>query len=59
MRQAIVSQLTDRFDAAAIERLEGVRSISNVAVGFDNIGVPAATGKGMSANARVSAKWLA
>jgi lactate dehydrogenase-like 2-hydroxyacid dehydrogenase len=44
-KQAIVSQLTDRFDAAAIEGLEGVRSISNVAVGFDNIDVPAATRK--------------
>jgi gluconate 2-dehydrogenase len=46
-KQAVVSQLTDRFDAAVIERLEGVRSISNVAVGFDNIDVAAATRKGI------------
>ncbi len=46
-KQAIVSQLTDRFDAAAIDSLEGVRSISNVAVGFDNIDVAAATRKGI------------
>jgi lactate dehydrogenase-like 2-hydroxyacid dehydrogenase len=46
-KQAIVSQLTDRFDAAVIERLAGVRSISNVAVGFDNIDVPAATRQGV------------
>ena len=46
-KQAVVSQLTDRFDAAAIEGLEGVRSISNVAVGFDNIDVAAATRKGI------------
>jgi lactate dehydrogenase-like 2-hydroxyacid dehydrogenase len=46
-KQAIVSQLTDRFDAAVIESLEGVRSISNVAVGFDNIDVAAATRKGI------------
>jgi len=46
-KQAVISQLTDRFDAAAIEKLEGVRSISNVAVGFDNIDVAAATRKGI------------
>src|SRR5215472_11465042 len=46
-RQAVVSQLTDRFDAPVIENLEGVRSISNVAVGFDNIDVAAATRKGI------------
>lgn len=46
-KQAVVSQLTDRFDASVIERLEGVRSISNVAVGFDNIDVAAATRKGI------------
>jgi lactate dehydrogenase-like 2-hydroxyacid dehydrogenase len=46
-KQAIVSQLTDRFDAAAIGGLGGVRSISNVAVGFDNIDVAAATRKGI------------
>ncbi len=44
-KQAIVSQLTDRFDAKVIESLDGVRSISNVAVGFDNIDVGAATRK--------------
>jgi lactate dehydrogenase-like 2-hydroxyacid dehydrogenase len=46
-KQAIVSQLTDRFDAAVIEGLDGVLSISNVAVGFDNIDVAAATLKGI------------
>jgi Lactate dehydrogenase and related dehydrogenases len=46
-KQAVVSQLTDRFDAGVIEKLEGVRSISNVAVGFDNIDVAAATRKGI------------
>src|SRR5713101_6567704 len=46
-KQAVVSQLTDRFDAAVIDGLEGVRSISNVAVGFDNIDVAAATRKGI------------
>jgi D-3-phosphoglycerate dehydrogenase len=42
-KQAIVSQLTDRIDAAFLESLEGVRVISNVAVGFDNIDLAAAT----------------
>jgi lactate dehydrogenase-like 2-hydroxyacid dehydrogenase len=46
-KQAIISQLTDRFDSAVIEGLDGVRSISNVAVGFDNIDVGAATRKGI------------
>lgn len=44
-KQAVVSQLTDRFSAAVIEGLEGVKIIANVAVGFDNIDVPAATRK--------------
>lgn len=43
----IVSQLTDRFDAAQIERLDGVRVISNVAVGFDNVDLAAASRRGI------------
>src|SRR5262249_52407188 len=46
-KQAIVSQLTDRFDAAVINALDGIKVISNVAVGFDNIDVPAATRGGI------------
>jgi lactate dehydrogenase-like 2-hydroxyacid dehydrogenase len=46
-KQAIVSQLTDKFPAAVIAQLNGVRVIANVAVGFDNVDVPAATGKGI------------
>jgi lactate dehydrogenase-like 2-hydroxyacid dehydrogenase len=46
-KQAVVSQLTDRFDAPVIESLEGVRAIANVAVGFDNIDVAAATRRGI------------
>jgi lactate dehydrogenase-like 2-hydroxyacid dehydrogenase len=46
-KNAIVSQLTDKFDASMIDKLEGVRVIANVAVGFDNIDVPAATRKGI------------
>ena len=47
-KQAIVSQLTDKLSADIIARLDAsVRSISNVAVGYDNIDVPAATARGI------------
>ncbi len=46
-KQAVVSQLTDKFPAAVIDQLDGVRIIANVAVGFDNIDVAAATRRGI------------
>lgn len=46
-KHGVVSQLTDKFPADVIERLEGVRVLANVAVGFDNIDLPAATRKGI------------
>ncbi len=47
-KQAIVSQLTDKFTPDVLAKLDGsVRVISNVAVGFDNIDVPAATERGI------------
>lgn len=46
-KQAIVAQLTDKFPAPVIDSLSGVQIIANVAVGFDNIDVPAATRKGI------------
>lgn len=46
-KQAVVCQLTDKFSAQVIEQLEGVRVLANVAVGFDNIEIPAATRKGI------------
>jgi lactate dehydrogenase-like 2-hydroxyacid dehydrogenase len=46
-KKAVVSQLTDKFPAAVIDALEGVRIIANVAVGFDNIDVAAATRRGI------------
>jgi lactate dehydrogenase-like 2-hydroxyacid dehydrogenase len=46
-KRAIVSQLTDRIDAAFLESLEGVKVVSNVAVGFDNIDLAAATRRGI------------
>jgi lactate dehydrogenase-like 2-hydroxyacid dehydrogenase len=46
-KQAIVSQLTDRFTPDVLPKLDGVKVISNVAVGFDNIDVPSATRLGI------------
>ena len=43
--QGIVSQLTDKLGEAVLAKLEGVRVIANVAVGYDNIDVPAATAR--------------
>ena len=46
-KQGIVAQLTDRFNAEQIARLEGVRVISDVAVGYDNVDLDAATRHGI------------
>jgi lactate dehydrogenase-like 2-hydroxyacid dehydrogenase len=46
-KRAVVSQLTDKFSADVLATLDGIQVISNVAVGFDNIDVPAATRKGI------------
>jgi lactate dehydrogenase-like 2-hydroxyacid dehydrogenase len=48
-KQGVVSQITDKFDAAVLGALEGVRVIANVAVGFDNIDVPATMRAGILA----------
>jgi lactate dehydrogenase-like 2-hydroxyacid dehydrogenase len=45
-KQGVVSQLTDRFSAQVIDSIDGLKIIANVAVGFDNMDVPAATRKG-------------
>jgi lactate dehydrogenase-like 2-hydroxyacid dehydrogenase len=46
-KQGVVAQLMNRFAADVIDSLDGVKIIANVAVGFDNIDVPAATRKGI------------
>ncbi len=46
-KQGVVCQLSDKFPATVIDQLEGVRVLANVAVGYDNIDVPAATRKGI------------
>src|ERR1035437_7260535 len=45
--RAVMSQLTDKWTAPVIGQLNGVRILANVAVGFDNIDVPAATAQGI------------
>ncbi len=46
-KQAVICQLTDTIDAAVIDAAINLKVIANVAVGFDNIDVPAASGKGI------------
>jgi glyoxylate reductase len=43
----LLTMLTDRIDAALIERLPRLRAISNYAVGYDNIDVSAASARGI------------
>lgn len=46
-KQGAICQLTDRVDAALLDAVPNVRVVSNIAVGFDNIDVPAATERGV------------
>jgi lactate dehydrogenase-like 2-hydroxyacid dehydrogenase len=46
-KQAVVSQLMDKFSPEVLATLEGIKVIANVAVGYDNIDVPAATRHGI------------
>src|SRR5579862_3411827 len=46
-KQAVVSQLMDKFTPEVLASLDGIKVIANVAVGYDNIDVPAATRYGI------------
>jgi len=46
-KQAVVSQLMNKFTPEVLTTLEGVKVIANVAVGYDNVDVPAATRLGI------------
>lgn len=46
-KQAVMSQLTDKFSREVIARLAGLKIIANVAVGYDNVDVAAATEAGI------------
>lgn len=43
----VMAQLNDRMDAEAMDHAPNLRVISNIAVGYDNIDVPAATARGI------------
>ncbi|NLC58740.1 MAG: D-glycerate dehydrogenase [Armatimonadetes bacterium] len=43
----ILALLTDRMDAAVMDRAKKLKVIANYAVGFDNVDVPAATERGI------------
>ncbi len=43
----LLSLLTDRIDAELLDRAPRLRVVANVAVGFDNIDIPAATARGV------------
>lgn len=45
--EGLVSLLTDRIDAELLDRAPHLRAVANVAVGFDNVEVPAATQRGV------------
>jgi glyoxylate reductase len=44
---ALVTLLTDRVDGALLDACPSVRIVANVAVGYDNVDVPAATARGV------------
>ncbi|MEE8337718.1 MAG: D-glycerate dehydrogenase [Dehalococcoidia bacterium] len=43
----LLSMLTERVDGALLDRCPGLRVVANMAVGYDNIDVPAATERGV------------
>jgi len=46
-REGILSMITDRIDAEVMDRAPGLKIVSNLAVGFNNIDVAAATRRGI------------
>lgn len=47
-KAGVVSQVIDKFTAGVMDQLPDLKVISNIAVGFDNIDVPAATARGIA-----------
>ena len=45
----VLTMLTERIDQAALDAAPGLRVVSNLAVGYDNIDVPACTARGVVA----------
>jgi glyoxylate reductase len=45
--EGLIATVSDRIDAAALDAAPGLRAIANYAVGYDNIDVAAAAGRGI------------
>jgi gluconate 2-dehydrogenase len=48
-RDGVVCSLTDRIDAPLLERCRRLKVVANIAVGYNNIDVPACTARGIMA----------
>ena len=48
-KDGVVCSLTDRIDAALLERSPKLKVVANIAVGYNNIDVPACTARGVMA----------
>jgi gluconate 2-dehydrogenase len=48
-KDGVVCSLTDRIDAALLERCPRLKVVANIAVGYNNIDVPACTARGIVA----------
>ena len=46
-KDGVICALTDRIDAALLERARGLKVVANIAVGYNNIDVPACTARGI------------
>jgi glyoxylate reductase len=46
-KQGLVTVLSDRIDRELLEAVPGLRVVANIAVGYDNIDVPAAAARGV------------
>ncbi|HEV7392245.1 MAG TPA: D-glycerate dehydrogenase, partial [Burkholderiales bacterium] len=48
-KEGVICSLTDRIDAALLERCKKLKVVANVAVGYNNIDVPACSARGIIA----------
>jgi glyoxylate reductase len=46
-KSGLICLLNDRMDASVMDELPSIKVISNIAVGYDNIDIPGATGRGI------------
>ncbi|HEV7390635.1 MAG TPA: D-glycerate dehydrogenase, partial [Burkholderiales bacterium] len=48
-KEGVICSLTDRIDAALLERCPKLKVVANIAVGYNNIDVPACSARGIMA----------